>query len=59
MYRGRVVNMSLLSRQEEMILLIIWKLQNEDGAHRVTFGSCIEKMTDIKWLYSPAGLFLS
>jgi PadR family transcriptional regulator PadR len=52
-------NMRLLSRKEEMILLAIWKLQNDDGAYGVTIRSYIEKMTGIKWLfgaiYGPLG----
>lgn len=52
-------NMRLLSRKEEMILLAIWKLQNEDGAYGVTIRSYIERMTGIKWLfgaiYGPLG----
>jgi PadR family transcriptional regulator PadR len=54
-----MVNMRLLSRKEEMILLAVWKLQNEDGAYGVTIRSYIEKMTGIKWLfgaiYGPLG----
>jgi PadR family transcriptional regulator PadR len=54
-----MVNMRLLSRKEEMILLAIWKLQNEEGAYGVTIRSYIEKMTRIKWLfgaiYGPLG----
>jgi len=52
-------NMRLLSRKEEMILLAIWKLQNDNGAYGVTIRSYIEKMTGIKWLfgaiYGPLG----
>ncbi len=55
----RMENMRLLSRKEEMILLAIWKLQNDDSAYGVTIRSYIEKMTGIKWLfgaiYSPLG----
>jgi len=49
--------MRLLSRKEEMILLAIWKLQ--DNAYGVTIREYIEKMTNVKWLfgaiYSPLG----
>ena len=42
-----------------MILLAIWKLQNDDGAYGVTIRSYIEKMTGINWLfgaiYGPLG----
>ena len=51
--------MRLLSRKEEMILLSIWKLQDDNGAYGVTIRSYIEKMTGITWLfgaiYSPLG----
>ena len=49
--------MKLLSRKEEMILLAIWKLQ--ENAYGVTIREYIEKMTNVKWLfgaiYSPLG----
>lgn len=49
--------MKLLSRKEELILLAIWKLQDEEGAYGVTIGQYIERMTGISWLfgavYSP------
>jgi len=49
--------MRLLSRKEEMLLLAIWKLQ--DNAYGVTIRRYIEKMTGVKWLfgaiYSPLG----
>lgn len=49
--------MKLLSRKEEIILLAIWKLQ--DNAYGVTIREYIEKMTGCKWLfgaiYSPLG----
>ncbi len=49
--------MRLLSRKEEMILLAIWKLQN--NAYGVTIREYIEKKTRVKWLfgaiYSPLG----
>ena len=52
-------NMRLLSRKEEMILLAIWKLQNDGGAYGVTIRDYIERMTGIKWLfgaiYGPLG----
>ena len=42
-----------------MILLSIWKLQDDDGAYGVTIRSYIERMTGIAWLfgaiYSPLG----
>jgi DNA-binding PadR family transcriptional regulator len=51
--------MRLLSRKEEMILLAIWKLQNDDGAYGVTIRNYIEKITGIRWLfgaiYGPLG----
>jgi len=51
--------MRLLSRKEEMILLAIWKLQNDYSAYGVTIRDYIEKMTGIKWLfgaiYGPLG----
>jgi PadR family transcriptional regulator PadR len=51
--------MRLLSRKEEMILLAVWKLQNQDKAYGVTLRQYIEKMTGIKWLfgaiYGPLG----
>lgn len=54
--------MRLLSRKEEMILLAIWRLQNQDGAYGVTIREHIEKMTGIKWLfgaiYGPLGRLL-
>ena len=49
--------MRLLSRKEEMILLAVWKLQ--DNAYGVTIREYIEKMTGVKWLfgaiYNPLG----
>lgn len=49
--------MKLLSRKEEMILLAIWKLQ--DNAYGVTIREYIENKTGVKWLfgaiYSPLG----
>ena len=52
--------MRLLSRKEEMILLAIWKLQ--DNAYGVTIREYIEKKTGVKWLfgaiYSPLGRLL-
>ena len=49
--------MRLLSRKEEMILLAIWKLQ--ENAYGVTIREYIEKMTGVKWLfgaiYNPLG----
>lgn len=49
--------MRLLSRKEEMILLAIWKLQ--DNAYGVTVREYIEEMTGQKWLfgaiYNPLG----
>ena len=49
--------MRLLSRKEEMILLAIWKLQ--ENAYGVTVREYIERMTGQKWLfgaiYSPLG----
>lgn len=47
--------MRILSRKEELILLAVWKLQ--DNAYGVTIREYIEKMTGLKWLfgaiYSP------
>ena len=47
----------LLSRKEELILLAVWKLQDDEGAYGVTIRGYIEKMTGISWLfgavYSP------
>ena len=58
-YSGKDGNMRLLSRKEEMILLAIWKLQNDDGAYGVTIRNYIEKITGIRWLfgaiYGPLG----
>ena len=49
--------MRLLSRKEEMILLAVWKLQ--DNAYGVTIREYIEKMSGVKWLfgaiYNPLG----
>lgn len=49
--------MRFLSRKEEIILLAVWKLQ--DNAYGVTIRKYIEKMTGRKWLfgaiYSPLG----
>jgi len=49
--------MRLLSRKEELILLAVWKLQ--DDAYGVTIREYIEKMTGFKWLfgaiYNPLG----
>ncbi len=49
--------MRLLSRKEEMILLAIWKLQ--DNAYGVTIREYLERMAGVKWLfgaiYSPLG----
>ncbi len=49
--------MRLLSRKEELILLAVWKLQ--DNAYGVTIREYIEKNTGQKWLfgaiYSPLG----
>ncbi len=49
--------MRLLSRKEEMILLAIWKLQ--DNAYGVTIREYIERMTGFKMLfgaiYNPLG----
>jgi PadR family transcriptional regulator PadR len=49
--------MRLLSRKEEMILLAVWKLQ--DNAYGVTIREYIEKMTGTRWLfgaiYNPMG----
>ena len=57
-YHKKEVNiMRLLSRKEEMILLAIWKLQ--ENAYGVTVREYIERMTGQKWLfgaiYSPLG----
>ena len=47
--------MKILSRKEELILLAVWKLQ--DNAYGVTIREYIEKMTGLKWvfgaIYSP------
>ena len=47
--------MKILSRKEELILLAVWKL--EDNAYGVTIREYIEKMTGLKWvfgaIYSP------
>ena len=49
--------MRLLSRKEEMILLAVWRLQ--ENAYGVTIREYIEKMTRVKWLfgaiYNPLG----
>ena len=49
--------MRLLSRKEEIILLAIWKLQ--DNAYGVTIREYIQRMTGEKWLfgaiYNPLG----
>lgn len=51
--------MRLLSRKEEIILLAVWKLENQDGAYGVTIRNYIEEMTGIRWLfgaiYAPLG----
>jgi len=56
----RILKMRLLSRKEEMILLAIWKLQ--ENAYGVTIREYIEKKTGVKWLfgaiYSPLGRLL-
>ena len=53
--------MRLLSRKEEIIMLAIWKLQ--DNAYGVTIRAYIEKMTGSKWLfgaiYNPLGKLLN
>ena len=52
--------MRLLSRKEEMILLAIWKLQ--ENAYGVTIRKLIEESTGVKWLfgalYDPLGKLL-
>ena len=49
--------MRLLSRKEEMILLAVWKLQ--DNAYGVTIREYIEQVSGVKWLfgaiYNPLG----
>jgi PadR family transcriptional regulator PadR len=54
--------MKLLSRKEEMLLLAVWKLQNEEGAYGVSIRRFIETRTGIKWLfgaiYAPLGRLL-
>jgi DNA-binding PadR family transcriptional regulator len=49
--------MKVLSRKEELLLLAVWKLQ--DNAYGVTIREYIEQKTGIKWLfgaiYSPLG----
>ena len=54
--------MKLLSRKEEMLLLAVWKLQNDEGAYGVTIRRYIETKTGIKWLfgaiYAPLGRLL-
>jgi len=49
--------MKFLSRKEELILLAVWKLQDQQGAYGVTIREYIERMTGIAWLfgaiYSP------
>jgi DNA-binding PadR family transcriptional regulator len=54
--------MKLLSRKEEMILLAVWKLQNEEGAYGVTIRRYIELKTGIRWMfgavYAPLGRLL-
>ena len=49
--------MRLLSRKEEMLLLAVWKLQ--ENAYGVTIRDYIEQKTGVKWLfgavYSPLG----
>ena len=51
--------MRLLSRKEEIILLAVWKLENNGGAYGVPIRSYIEEMTGIRWLfgaiYAPLG----
>lgn len=51
--------MRLLSRKEEIILLAVWKLENQGGAYGVPIRGYIEEMTGIKWLfgaiYAPLG----
>jgi len=50
-------SMRLLSRKEELILLAVWKLQ--ENAYGVTIREHIKEMTGIKWLfgaiYNPLG----
>ncbi len=43
--------MRLLSRKEELILLAVWKLQDQDQAYGVTIREYIEKMSSIRWLF--------
>ena len=54
--------MKLLSRKEEMLLLAVWKLQNDEGAYGVTIRRYIETKTGIIWLfgaiYAPLGRLL-
>jgi len=49
--------MKLMSRKEELILLAIWRLQDQEGAYGVTIREYIERMTGVTWLfgaiYSP------
>ena len=49
--------MRLLSRKEEMLLLAVWRLQ--ENAYGVTIREYIEQMTGVKWLfgavYNPLG----
>ena len=51
--------MRLLSRKEEIILLAVWKLENQGGAYGVPIRSYIEEKTGIRWLfgaiYAPLG----
>ena len=51
--------MRLLSRKEEMLLLAVWKLQDNEGAYGVTIRRYIEKKSGIRWLfgaiYGPLG----
>jgi len=56
-YIRKDTKMRLLSRKEELILLAVWKLQDQDQAYGVTIREYIEKMSGIRWLfgaiYSP------
>jgi len=49
--------MKILSRKEEIILLAVWKLQ--ENAYGVTIREHVEKLTGVKWLfgaiYGPLG----
>jgi PadR family transcriptional regulator PadR len=54
--------MRLLSRKEEMLLLAIWKLQQQENAYGVKIREYIEKLTGVRWvfgaIYSPLGRLL-